>query len=120
MTEQCGPESAVGGRLRQPTVCDPNGKTCRVDEIFGPSFTVIGRTEGDLKMGPEARGILDRLGGRAISLEGLEVVEGTMDSVFQSHPAVVLRPDRYLFGVVDDDWDLDALLRELGERVALA
>ena len=120
MTEQGGPESAVGGRLRQPTVRDTNGVTCRVDEIFGPSFAVIGRTEADLEMSPEARGILDQIGGRTVSLEGLEDVEGSTDGAFYTHSALVLRPDRYVFGVVDDDWDLDRLLRELGERMALA
>jgi len=120
VTEQCGPKTAVGGRLRQPTVRDRDGDICRVDEIFGPSFSVIGRTQDDLKMGTEARAILDRLGGRVVSLEGLDDVEGVTDGVFYTHPAVVLRPDRYVFGVVDDDWDLDALLLELGRRIALA
>jgi hypothetical protein len=31
----------------------------------------------------------------------------------------VIRPDRYVFGVVDDDWDLDRLLGELGRKLAL-
>ena len=99
---------------------DRDGNICRVDEIFGPSFSVIGRTQDDLEMGSEARAVLDRLGGRAVSLEGLEDVEGVTDGVFDTHPVVVLRPDRYVFGVVDDDWDLDALLLELGRRIALA
>ena len=30
-----------------------------------------------------------------------------------------LRPDRYVFGVVDDDGDLDRLLIELGRKLAL-
>ena len=42
-----------------------------------------------------------------------------MDRVFDSHSALVLRPDRYVFGVVDDNWDLDRLLAELGRRLAL-
>ena len=50
---------------------------------------------------------------------GLERVEGGADTVFEAHPAVVVRPDRYLFGVVDEAWPLDRLMRRLGERVGL-
>jgi hypothetical protein len=48
------------------------------------------------------------------------VVEGEMDRVFESHAAVVVRPDRYVFGVVNDEWDLDRLLVELGRRLVLS
>jgi hypothetical protein len=54
-----------------------------------------------------------------VGLEGLEVVEGELDRLFDAHPAAVLRPDRYVFGVVDGDRDLDALLRELARKLAL-
>jgi hypothetical protein len=30
-----------------------------------------------------------------------------------------VRPDRYVFGVVDKEWDLDRLLVELGRRLEL-
>ena len=45
--------------------------------------------------------------------------KGEADRVFDTHPAVVLRPDRYIFGVVDEEWDLDRLLVDLGRRLAL-
>jgi len=119
MTEQCGADEPVGGMLRQPSVRECDGAARRIDEIFGPSFAVIGHKADDLRMGAGASAVLERLGGRVVSLEGLEVVEGEMDRVFDSHSAVVLRPDRYVFGVVDDNWDLDRLLGELGRRLAL-
>jgi hypothetical protein len=120
MTEQCGADKPVGGMLRQPTVRDGDGNVRRIDELFGSSFAVIGRTARDLEMGAEASAVLERLGGRAVTLEGLEVLEGAMDNVFETHSALILRPDRYVFGVVDEDWDLDSLLGELGRRIALA
>jgi hypothetical protein len=42
-----------------------------------------------------------------------------MDRLFDAHPAAVLRPDRYVFGVVDEEWDLDRLLALLGRKLAL-
>ena len=116
---QSGGDSPVGNLLRQPTVRRADGVECRLDELIGPGFAVVGRTPGDLHVGPEAGAILERLGGRVVSLEGLEVRVGAMDLLFESHAAAVLRPDRYVFGVVDDAWDLDRLLLELGRRLAL-
>ncbi len=120
MQEQCGADEPVGGMLRQPTVREGVASACRIDELFGPSFAVIGRKASDLEMGEDASAVVERLGGRVVSLEGLEVLDGEMDKVFDTHSAVVLRPDRYIFGVVDEDWDLDRLLGELGRRITLA
>ena len=63
--------------------------------------------------------MLDRLGGQLLSLAGLKVVDGQADRVFEAHPAAVIRPDRHIFGVVDEAWDLDRLIAELGRKLAL-
>ena len=47
------------------------------------------------------------------------MVEGKLDSLCETHPAVVVRPDRLIFGVVDADHDLDRLLGELARKVWL-
>ena len=78
----------------------------------GAKLTVRGIAQSD---GP----VPERLGGRLVPLEGLEIAEGQADRLFDAHPAAVVRPDRYVFGVVDDDWSLDALVLELGRKLAL-
>jgi len=55
----------------------------------------------------------------AVALDQLEVVEGEFDPLFESHPAVVVRPDRLIFGVVDPDYNLDRLLGELSRKLSL-
>jgi 3-(3-hydroxy-phenyl)propionate hydroxylase len=109
----------VGELLRQPNVRGRDGGEVRLDEFLGRSFCVVGRTPSDLEIGPEAEDVLRRFGGRVVALDELEVVEGTMDRLFEAHPAAVLRPDRYVFGVVDDDWSLDELVVELGRKLSL-
>jgi 3-(3-hydroxy-phenyl)propionate hydroxylase/flavoprotein hydroxylase len=119
MGPQTGGDHPVGGMLRQPTVRRPDGSECRLDELLGPGFALVGRKESDLQLGPEARAILRRIGGRTLSLEGLEVSRGEADQLFDAHSAAVVRPDRYIFGVVDENWNLDQLLLELGRELAL-
>ena len=119
LDEQCNEHSPVGLQLRQPTVRRPDGSECRLDELLGRGFAVVGRKQSDLRLGAEARGVLQRLDGRTLGLEGLEVVRGGMDPLFDAHAAVVVRPDRYVFGVVDEEWDMDRLLVELGRRLSL-
>ncbi len=109
----------VGVLLRQPMVRRNHGAECRLDELLGRGFAVVGRKESDLRLGAEASVALQRLGGRALSLEGLEVTRGELDRLFDVHPAAVLRPDRYIFGVVDERWDLDRLLAELARKLDL-
>ncbi len=117
--EQTRGAHPVGALLYQPMIRQPGGGECRLDELLGRGFAVIGRKQSDLRLGSEARAVLQCLDGRSVSLEGLEVVRGEWDRLFDAHPAAVLRPDRYVFGVVDDDWDLDRLLIELGRKLAL-
>ena len=120
MMEQCDQaETAVGSMLRQPTVRDESGAVFRLDEVLGSSFAVVCLDADELSMGADAAAMLAALGGRVVDLKGLSLVEGEMDRVLDQHAAVVLRPDRYVFGVVDETWSLDALMLELGQRLAL-
>ena len=117
LEDQVHGDHPVGTLLRQPTLRRAGGAECRLDELLGRSFAVVGRKQSDLR--PEARAVLERLDGRSLSLEGLEVTRGELDHLFDAHPAAVLRPDRYVFGVVDEEWDLDRLILELGRKLAL-
>ncbi len=112
-------EPHVGRLLHQPTIRLPDGTVTRLDELYGRSFAVLGRDPRDLELGPEASAILKRLHGRTQSLTGIEVVGGRLDPLFDAHPAVVLRPDRYIYGVVDEQRDLDGLLVQLAGDLAL-
>ena len=116
---QTGADAPAGNLLRQPTVRGPEGKERRLDELLGRGFAVVARKQSDLHVGSAARSILRRLGARSVSLEGLEATEGQMDRLFDTSPAVVVRPDRYVFGAVETDWPLDRLLVDLAGKLAL-
>ncbi len=117
--EQFRDGTSVGDLLRQPLVRSRGGVEARLDDVLGPGPSVVGRTARDLEMSPAANAVLERLGGRAVPLDELEVVAGDLDPLFAAHPAALVRPDRYVFGVVDDDWSLDRLLLEFGRALSL-
>jgi 2-polyprenyl-6-methoxyphenol hydroxylase-like FAD-dependent oxidoreductase len=116
---QFGDDSSVGSLLRQPKLQASGEPVRRLDEWLGGGFSVIGRKASDLRVGAEAQALLERLGVQTFALEGRAVAEGELDHLFDAHPAAVLRPDRYVYGVVDDAHSLDALLEGLGRQLAL-
>jgi hypothetical protein len=109
----------VGRILFQPKVRGGDGRVERLDTHLGRGFAVVGRTRDDLRMGAEAQRVLEVLNAPTVALDALEVVEGKLDPLFETHPAVVVRPDRLIFGVVDADHDLDRLLGELVRKLSL-
>ena len=117
--EQVGDESSTGYLLRQPTVRTPDGSECRLDELLGRSFAVVARSEAGLDLSRASRAFLERIGARIVSLEGLELVEGRFDRVFDSAGAAIVRPDRYVFGVADDHLCLDTLVASLEAKLAV-
>ncbi len=117
--EQLGAAPAVGRLIRQPTVATEGGAPARFDALLGNGFALVGRTAADLELGAEAERVAERLRVRRVSLEPIEVVEGARDWLFDAHPAALVRPDRYVYGVVDGRVDAGALLTGLASRIGL-
>jgi 3-(3-hydroxy-phenyl)propionate hydroxylase len=113
--------SPVGRAFFQPHVRETGteGPTKRLDTALGKGFAIVGRSADDLRMGAKAQSVFERLGAQTATLDQFEVVEGEFDPLFATHPAVVVRPDRLIFGVVDSDYDLDRLLGELNRKLSL-
>lgn len=115
---QIGPASPVGRAFFQPDV-RADGRVCRFDELLGTGFAIVGRSPKDVVLGDGARAVWERLGGRTLAIDSLDVEVGKFDPLFDDHAAAVLRPDRFVFGVVDDQNDLDSLVGDLARRLAL-
>ncbi|MEE3327755.1 MAG: bifunctional 3-(3-hydroxy-phenyl)propionate/3-hydroxycinnamic acid hydroxylase, partial [Myxococcota bacterium] len=113
MTEQIGAESSTGYLLRQPTLRGGDGQVFRMDELLGRGFAVVAREASGLALSSESQSVLDRIGAKTVSLAGLEVSEGSLDPALENGSALIVRPDRYVFGVVDEKRDLDALIASL-------
>ena len=59
-----------------------------------------------------------RIGWNSVFVE-VDPSPESSDLLFGDHPAVVLRPDRCIFGVVDESWNLDRLMIELASKLSM-
>ena len=121
------PERAAGTLFVQPRVRGPNGKTLRFDDIIKPGFLLA--TTGTNAQGwlsPSSQRLLRRLGAEQVVIaeEGEDLqspirhvieTEGLFASWArqQACDAVVVRPDRYVYGVASDTGTLNALVERL-------
>ncbi|MBJ21358.1 MAG: hypothetical protein CL933_18280, partial [Deltaproteobacteria bacterium] len=113
----------IGEPLRQPRVCVCRRKAVVIrmglDELLGLEFALVGRRASDLELSADAARIADRLGIARVAIEDARVVEGKLDRIFQKTPALLVRPDRYVYGVVDTEISIDDLFQELAQQIAL-
>jgi flavoprotein hydroxylase len=120
LDEQVGRYASVGLHMFQPRVSVDSGEPQRFDELLGGGFAVVGRTQADCSLGDDARVAFERLSGRTVSLDTCKILDDKVDRLFEEHPAVLLRPDRQVFGVVDAEHSLDDLVLSLARKVHLA
>jgi 3-(3-hydroxy-phenyl)propionate hydroxylase len=121
------PERAAGTLFVQPTVGGPDGKTLLFDDLIKPRF-LLATTSSQAQdwLSPSSRRLWQRLGAEQAVISGTgenprsairHIVE--TDGLFaswarqQGCEAVVVRPDRYVYGVASDAGTLNALVERL-------
>lgn len=119
VAEQCGAGTSVGHLLRQPTVRRRGGEPVRLDDLLGSGFAIVGRRALDVRLGARAGALFEALGGRVCTLEEVEVSEGELDGALTRHPALLVRPDRVVYGVVDETHTLDDLIVRLAHAASM-
>ena len=131
MTEQVKDDGAAGFLFSQPIVkSDDNetpsnlqlsaGQEVRLDEVLGAGFCIVGKTAKDVQVSEISSQLLEKIGANKVTLAGLEAVRGHFDRAFESTDAVMVRPDRYVFGYTDDEHSLDDLISKLAQKLQLS
>jgi len=116
---QVGVREAVGSHLYQSWLARAGGEPERADRLLGRGFAVVGRSAGDCVLESQAAALFEALGGRTVALDQHAIVDARIDRLFDHHPAALLRPDRQVFGVVDEAHGLDDLVVQLAEKLHL-
>ena len=119
MRSQIGADSPVGRVIFQPRLRREDGGDCWLDALLGKGFAIVGKSASSLPLSQEAKAILLALGAVTVDTGSLALVEGIPDPLLESCEAALVRPDRMVFGVVDEAHDLSALVIELGRMLAL-
>jgi 3-(3-hydroxy-phenyl)propionate hydroxylase len=119
LIEQVSNKGSTGYLLPQPIVRNPAGETMKFDELLGDGFAVIAQHESDLQMSTESMAVLEKLGARKLSLEGLASVKGKVDKLLEPGTAVIVRPDRIVFGHTSGEVSLDQLITRLAEKLSI-
>lgn len=117
MEQQVSQDGATGYLFSQPIVRD-GGQERRLDELLGPGFAIVVNNIA-VELSAEAQRIADQLEIPVIDIASMESVRGHFDRVFESADAVIVRPDRYVFGHTDADYDLSRLLTVLAVKLDL-
>jgi 2-polyprenyl-6-methoxyphenol hydroxylase-like FAD-dependent oxidoreductase len=90
-----------------------DGRDGRFDDVVGKEFVLLTRRAVDLS--DDHAAFLERIGARAVALDGLEDLDGRLTAWLDEHglDAVLVRPDAYVFGAVQASDDLPALVEDL-------
>ena len=119
--EQVSDTGSTGYLFSQPQVQTESGQTIRLDELLGPGFALVTKDSPAADaLSASSRNILERIGARVVSLEGLSEVRGHIDRLFKHGDAAIVRPDRLVFGHTSSDLSLDELVAKLAEALCLS
>ncbi|MBR0897427.1 bifunctional 3-(3-hydroxy-phenyl)propionate/3-hydroxycinnamic acid hydroxylase [Bradyrhizobium tropiciagri] len=127
-------DSVLAGRLFvQPHVRAPDGRTCRLDDLLQPEFVIVTTAAEPMAWLSEAsRAAWQRLAGERVviatsgasaDVDGiLSVVErdGLFADWMRQHgaAAVIVRPDRYVFGAAGNADELNMLVGQLLQNLS--
>ena len=115
LTEQVSNEGATGYLLPQPVVRDAWGREIRFDELLGPHFALV--SNGPHTFDGETTSVLQALDIQMIDVSTLEIVRGKFPAFLKEGEALLLRPDRIVFGHTDADISADTLIARLAASV---
>jgi 3-(3-hydroxy-phenyl)propionate hydroxylase len=116
--DQVSDRGVTGYLLAQPIVTKDNVHH-RFDDLLQSGFAIVGRSQADTRVAEPAASMIAHLGIQTVSLEGLQEVRGHIDRAFEYTPALIVRPDRYVFGHVDEHHTLDQLVMRLANKLQL-
>ena len=95
--DQVADDGITGNLYNQPVIRTAQGEV-RLDELLGPGFAIVVNVDADLDHASAK--IISQLGINIVNADELEIVGGTLTG--KEHNAVIIRPDKYVFGHTDE------------------
>lgn len=118
LTEQVSNEGVTGYLLPQPVVRNSSGTDVRFDELIGPHFAVI--SHGPPQLNAASVELINALKIQVIDISELAFVHGRLPDSLGAGSALLLRPDRLVFGHTNASISLDSLLERFARAIKYA
>lgn len=112
------PEDTITGvPIPQPLIRNENNKEL-LDRVIGSNFALITK-EVDLELSEKARSIIELLDMKIISLGEDDDPEDRLKNTFEKYNAVLVRPDKYTYGGVEEITKVSEMIESLEKEFSL-
>ena len=113
LSKQVSNAGATGYLLPQPVVRDPEGKEVLFDDLLGAHFALL--THGSVSIDERGAALIEALQIQLLDVSTLEIVYGKLPELLQTGEALLIRPDRLVFGHTNADVSLESLFTRLAD-----
>lgn len=117
LQEQLSNDGLTGYLLSQPVVKTSDGEALRLDYLLGSGFALMSHKTPSLNA--SSKKIIDDLGIRVVTTAALTPLEGKFPEMLAGHQALLVRPDKVVFGHTTESTPVDLLLSQLKAAIAL-
>ena len=107
----------TGVPIPQPILIKDNKKEM-LDKMINENFAILA-LESNLDLTEKAKTIVDLLGIKLITMDSYEDSEERLKTVFAKYKAVLIRPDKYTYGGVEDISSLSDMIESLEKEFYL-
>jgi hypothetical protein len=107
----------TGVPIPQP-ILSKNDKKEMLDRVIDETFAVLTK-ESNLDLTEKAKSIIDLLSIKLVTIEPTEDSEERLKTVFEKYKAVLVRPDKYTYGGVEDISSLSEMIESLEKEFSL-
>ncbi len=107
---------AFGFVAPQPKVSLHGNPESRLDDVIGSKFAIVSKSDVSDQISPENKAFMERLDVQQVVLPEEARTSKELDLVLGFNEAVILRPDRYVFGVVNAERGLNDQLDQLRSK----
>jgi hypothetical protein len=103
--------------FRQPIVEAPGRAQTKLDELLGNGFALVAQETAALALSEESAALVKRLNIQLISTAALQVRRGKLSPAVLAGAAVLVRPDRLVFGHTTASLDVNQLLKAFADAM---
>jgi 3-(3-hydroxy-phenyl)propionate hydroxylase len=119
LIDQVNNDGETGYLFRQPIVEAPDRAETKLDDLLGNGFALVAQKTAALALSEESAALVKRLNVRLVSTAELHVKRGKLSPAVLAGAAVLVRPDRLVFGHTTESLDVDQLLKAFADAACV-